>query len=126
MKLSKALKVIIGIGTGVTTIWPLILPLVWLFAIFTIPFADFESSQFLPLPFVVFLVAMPLMMVASFIQIALQVFYWSHIILNRGASDAGKILFGIGCFMLPWLTMPIYYFIHVLPDKAQSVSLPAL
>jgi hypothetical protein len=65
-------------------------------------------------------------MVASFVQIALQVFYWSHIILNKTASDVGKILFGLGCFMFPWLTMPIYFFMYVLPEPPGASPLPPL
>ena len=122
MKLSKPLKVVIGIGTGITTLWPLLLPLLWIFFILSVPLSDFESSRSFPLPFAVFALAFPLIMVASFVQIGLQVFYWSHIILNKTASDASKIIFGIGSFMFPWLAMPVYFFMHVLPDKEQGDS----
>jgi hypothetical protein len=120
MKLSKPLKIVIGIGTAITTLWPFVLPVLWLLFIFTIPFFDFESSQSFPLPFAIFALGFPLIMVASFIQIALQVFYWSHIILNKDASDATRIVFGVGSFIFPWLAMPIYFFMHVLPNKEEG------
>ncbi len=123
MKLSKPLKVLIGIGTAITTISPFVFPMIWLSFIFAMPFFDLDTSQSFPLPLLaLFLLAFPMMIITSFVQLALQVFYWSHIILNKGSSEAGKILFGIGCFILPWLAMPIYFFLHVVPDRADGGS----
>jgi hypothetical protein len=125
MKLSKATKVVIGFGTAITTLGPFLFPMIWLLAIGTIPFVDLDSSQALALPFFLFLIAFPIMIATSLVQIGLQVFYWSHIILNKAASDPSKILFGIGTFILPWLAMPFYFFIHVLPDSQEPNITPS-
>ena len=117
MKLSKTLKVIVGIITAITTLWPFVLPKVWvLFLFVSLASLDVQSSQSFAILFALFLIV-PLMVVVSFVQIALPAFYWSHIILNKSAPDATRIMFGIGVFILPWVALPLYYFVHVLPEK---------
>jgi hypothetical protein len=41
----------------------------------------------------------------------------AHIIKNKNGLDVLRIILGIGCFYLPYLALPVYYFNYIWPDN---------
>ena len=67
------------------------------------------TSKFIPFFF--------LIMCTSFLALGLYAFYITHIILNKTGADVFRVVFGIGMLVLSIITMPLYYFIYILPDN---------
>ena len=59
---------------------------------------------------------MPIMMLSSFIQMGVSIFYLIHVILNKEGSDTLRILLGVGVFFLQYIAMPFYYFVYIWPE----------
>ena len=66
----------------------------------------------------------PTMMCFTVVQFGLQIFYIIHEIKNKALADNHRILFAIGTFFLPHITMPIYYIAYLWKD-ASSEAKPA-
>jgi hypothetical protein len=71
----------------------------------------------LPLFFSGFMLFMLIMIFSSFLQMATSGFYIAHIIKNKNGLDILRIILGIGSFYLPYLALPVYYFIYIWPDS---------
>jgi hypothetical protein len=48
-----------------------------------------------------------------FLEVGLLVFYLIHTIRNTKANDALKIALGLGHLFLPFVAMPIYYYLYI-------------
>jgi len=129
MKISKAVKILVGILTLFAVLFPfVIMPVSMMFIVFSAgsPFLDphsvpspYDVEALLPLMMVFY----PLMMCYSIVQLGLQVFYVIHEIKNKALTDTFRILFVIGTFFLPYVTMPIYFFAHLWKDRAQETEI---
>lgn len=129
MNINKPVKILIGFLTVFAVIFPFfIIPIFMMSFMFSsgFPFFDPQSVpnpneiQFM-LP--VMMVSFPLMMCYSFVQLGLQIFYVIHVIKNTAINDAYRILFAIGTFMLPYVAMPVYFFLYVWKDRTQSAQI---
>jgi hypothetical protein len=123
MKLSNTSKVIIGILSAWEVLSPIFFVLIWFFFVFSISTVETTSNSsssllpllFFPFPFVV--------ICSSFIYIGLHAFYIIHIILNKTGTDLLRSIFGVGMFLLPFIAIPVYYFIYILPDNPPDWAL---
>jgi len=113
MTLSRTAKIIVGAATALVALWPLLM-----FAFMFLPFFFLALSggqepdpSFILLFFLIF----PLMIFASFLQIGMMIFYIAHIVKNKAASEVLLILLGAGLYFLPFVAMPAYYLIYILP-----------
>ena len=126
MKLNKIWKVIIGLLTAGNIVAPF----------FYVAFSFLMAGQFVFMGDPTYLserevfemmqpifYIFPLMMLASFLQLGLSVFYLIHVILNKEGTDLLRILLGIGAFLLPFIAMPFYYFIYILPETPPEWAL---
>jgi hypothetical protein len=126
MNISKPVKILIGILTVFAVLFPFfIMPVFMMFFIFSsgFPFFDPKSvpnpsdiEAMLPFMFVFY----PLMMCFSVVQLGLQIFYIIHEIKNKALTDTFRILFAIGTFLLPYVAMPIYFFVYLWKDNPQE------
>ncbi len=123
MRLSKPIKIIIGLLTAWVMIYPFFFIGIWFYSIFSMSTMDYQylpdfstfSTTFLPIFFVV--------MCSSFLQLGLQAFYIVHIIINKTGGDVLRAVLGVGMFLLAILAMPVYYFIFILPDNPPQWAL---
>lgn len=123
MNISKPVKILIGVLTLLVVLYPfVIMPAFMLFFMFTpgFPFINpqdisnpYDTLQAM-MPFM--MVVYPLMMCLTVVQLGLQVFYIIHEIKNKALTDTFRILFAIGTFFMPYVAMPIYYFVSIWKD----------
>jgi hypothetical protein len=128
MNISKPVKILIGVLTVFAVLFPFfIMPVFMMFFMFSsgFPFFDPQSvpnpndiEAMLPFMFVFY----PLMMCFSVVQLGLQIFYIIHEIKNKALTDTFRILFAIGTFLLPYVAMPIYFFVYLWKDNPQETQ----
>jgi hypothetical protein len=125
MKLSKPVKIIIGILTLFVVLYPFVIMPAFMFFFmfnFTIPVLETSAvptiemiDSFFPLMMAFY----PLMMCFSGIQLGLQIFYIIHIIKHKALEDTFRILFAIGSFMMPYVAMPIYFIVYLWKEPLE-------
>jgi hypothetical protein len=123
MPISKPVKVIIGLFTA----WIVLSPILFLgacvlFAVILIatpgqPQPQSDAFGWLIFPFILLAIC------TSFLHLGLQAFYLVHIILNKAGADAIRVIFAFGMLFLPYLAMPIYFLIYVVPDHTPAWAL---
>ena len=117
MKINKTWKVIIGLAT----LWVVLFPFIVMIGMFAIILptsiaAENYGNDVPPMFMGGFLIFIALMMFSSFLQMGTSGFYLVHVIKNKQGLDLLKIILGIGIFYLPYIAMPVYYFIYIWPD----------
>ncbi len=123
MKLSKPIKIIIGLLTAYVMISPFIYIGIWFYAIFSMNTMDYNyfpdvstlSTGILPIFF--------LITCSAFLHIGIQIFYIAHVILNKAGGDIIRVILGIGMFLFAFLAMPVYFFIFILPENPPTWAL---
>jgi hypothetical protein len=127
MNISKSVKILIGFLTAFAVLFPfIIMPVFMMGFMFSsgFPFSDPQSfttpSDIQKTMFPMMMVFYPLMMCFTFIQLGLQIFYVIHEIKNKALNDTYRILFAIGTFLLPYVAMPIYFFVYLWRDQSQE------
>jgi hypothetical protein len=119
MTLSKPVKILIGIGTFWYTIYLLftiagiIILIGYVFLALSMggeSLADLRTflTQILSLK-----IMLPVHFCSLFLEVGLLIFYLIHTIKNTKASDALRIVLGLGHLFLPFVAMPIYYFLYI-------------
>jgi hypothetical protein len=116
MSLNKPWKILVGVATGGFLTFPLIFVAMWfLMMMGMMVMANTNDNSFpifmLPM-FLVFMI-MPFMTVLQFV---LTPFYLIHIIKNNAANEIYRILLAIGLYFIPYLAMPIYFFMYIWPE----------
>jgi hypothetical protein len=129
MNISKPVKILIGCLTVFAILFPfVIMPAVMMFFVSTSGFLFFDPqsvtspSDFQKTMFPMMAVFYPLMMCFSLVQLGLQIFYVVHEIKNKALNDTYRILFVIGTFFLPYVAMPIYFFVYLWKDQSQGLQ----
>lgn len=121
MKLSKPLRIAVGFATVWQAFYPLLFLAVWLFIVLGIVGFGFSPAyapeEGIPLFPVAFLAIFPLHCLTMFLQMGLMVFYLVHVIKNTIASETLRIILGVGLFFMPFVSMPIYYYLYVWLDE---------
>lgn len=123
MKLSQPLKILVGIATLWVVIYPLAMFVTWLMLMALAPLTGGRGDTPGPLFFFIFTIFMLIAVGGSWFRLALQLFYLSHIILNRAGNDTARVLLGIGCVVLPLVALPFIYFLYVLPQRPPEWAL---
>ena len=126
MKLNKTWKVIIGLLTGWTLLYPFLFIFLWFG--FMGRFFLAGDPSFMPEEEVFgmmkpFFYIMPILILSSFVQMGLTIFYLIHTILNKEGTDTMRILLGIGLFVMPYISMPLHYFVYILPETPPEWAL---
>jgi hypothetical protein len=119
-------KIILGIFTALLVIFPLLSFAIWFGLIFSIAsqgYYGYATPDTIPSSFVWFFPATLLMVCFAFLQVILQGFYIVHNIVNNKGSVVIRAILGLGTFFLPYIAMPIYYFIYILPKTTPKWAL---
>ena len=56
---------------------------------------------------------LPIHFCSLFLEVGLFIFYLVHTIKNKNASDSLRIVLGLGHLFLPFVAMPIYYYLYI-------------
>jgi hypothetical protein len=56
---------------------------------------------------------LPVHVCSLFLEVGLLIFYLIHTFKNTKASDAMRIVLGLGHLFLPFVAMPIYYYLYI-------------
>lgn len=109
MKINRPIKIIVGIST----IWLLIYPVIFILGIFLFPFGMMPTDNADFFPFLNFGYIFPLHCLTAIMQFGLMGFYIIHIIKNLTASEIVRIILGVGIFFMPYIAMPMYYYLYI-------------
>jgi hypothetical protein len=130
MKLSKPIKVIVGLATAWIVIYPLLFLAIWFLMAFGIFFsAGFqaaEASEVPPpamLPFGLFFGIFPVHCLTILLNFALIPFYLIHVIKNTAAAEAVRIILGVGIFFMGFIAMPVYFYLYIWREQPPAWAL---
>lgn len=114
MQLGKPVKILVGLGTLWLSVYPLLFLAVWLFMALGMGLLANIPSQTEP-PFFMFpfFAIFPLHCFTILLQFVLMAFYLIHVIKNTTAAETVKIILGVGCFFMPFIAMPVYFYIYI-------------
>ncbi len=119
MTISKPVRILIGIMTVWYAIY-LILTLIGILILVGVVFVALMQGgesisnlrqllrQILSLDMM-----LPVHLCSLLLEVGLLVFYLVHTIKNTKASDAMRIVLGLGHIFLPFVAMPIYYYLYI-------------
>jgi hypothetical protein len=119
MTLSKPVRILVGIATFWYAVYLLltVISIVLLFGyVFLALLAGGESvsnlgnlfRDILSLEF-----TLPIHVCSLLLEVGLLIFYLVHTIKNTKASDSMRIMLGLGHLFLPFVAMPIYYYLYI-------------
>ncbi len=128
MVLSKPTKILLGIGTAWLAIFPAVFVVAWmLMSIGMMVIPVLLRDRFSPAVLLLLIIPFALVFLLEFATIALQmfllVFYLIHIIKNTVAPESLRIIFGVGNFFMPFVSMPIYYYLFIWLDRPPDWAL---
>ncbi len=129
MNIKKPVKIIIGVLTVFAVLFPLLIaPAFVMYFMFSsgFPFNFIDSGsnllEFEKTFFPTMMVFYPAMLCFSLVQLGLQVVYIIHAIKNKAFTDTFRILFVIGIFFLPYISMPIYFVAYLWKNQDQEAT----
>jgi len=115
MKLNKFWKIAVGLLTAWVTIYPFALFFIAFLPIFFGIFSGTSGAEPPPEFFFGIFAIFPILILSAFLQFGLTIFYISHVILNENGEDIIRILLAITNFIIPFVGLPAYYLIYILP-----------
>jgi hypothetical protein len=62
-------------------------------------------------------IMLPIHFCSLFLEVGLLIFYLVHTIKNTRASDSMRIVLGLGHLFLPFVAMPIYFYLYLWRDS---------
>ena len=120
--MNTALKVILGLVTAFIVISPILYIALWIWSFFS------NSSEMIHNPYtpsavrVINLYPLRFLFTLSLLFL-LQGFYIVHNIVNKAGSEAIRAILGLGTYFLPFIALPVYYFIYILPKTPPKWAL---
>jgi hypothetical protein len=60
---------------------------------------------------------LPIHVCSLSLEVVLLIFYLVHTFKNTKASDSMRIVLGLGHLFLPFVAMPIYYYLYILRER---------
>ena len=117
MDLNKIVRILIGLATAWVTLYPVLFFAAWLTMFQSIAFTPATSRLEPPPFFSAFTLILPVHCLTILLYMALIVFYLIHVIRNTNASETIRIILGVGIFFLPFVAMPIYYYLYIGRDQ---------
>jgi hypothetical protein len=64
-----------------------------------------------------FEIMLPIHFCSILLEVGLLIFYLVHTIKNARASDSMRIVLGLGHLFLPFVAMPIYYYLYIRREQ---------
>ena len=119
MTLSKPVRILVGLTTFWYTLY-LLLTMLGILLFFGYVFLSLMAGgeaienlrplfrQILSLE-----IMLPIHLCSLLLEVGLLIFYLIHTIKNTKASDSMRIALGLGHLFLPFVAMPIYYYLYI-------------
>jgi hypothetical protein len=132
MKLSKTARIITGLLTAGVVLYPFLILLFVLGMTLLMPLSVILLEQNSSpggsaltgmVFFLVFILYIFLQFFLVFLLIGMSIFYLVHVIKNKTGRDIWRVILGVGVFYLPYLAMPVYYFIYIWPEHPPQWAL---
>lgn len=124
MYISPRIKILIGLATAWFVLYPFLHVALSLATMTGMVLASEELLPVILNP--VFLVTLFLFQcLAMLILFALQAFYLTHVIKNRNSNDTTRIILGLGVFFMPFVAMPVYFYLFIWRDEPPEWTLAA-
>lgn len=123
VSLNKPVRILIGLATIWYTVYLLltILAIVTIFGyIFTSLMtgtASVANLRALLMELLSLEIMLPFHVCSLGLEVGLLIFYLVHTLLNKKASDALRIGLGLGHLFLPFVAMPVYYYLYIWQDS---------
>ena len=127
MTLTKPIKLLVGLATLWLALYPLLFFVVWLFFVFGTMGLSSERipENTMPVFMLPFFIIFPLHFLTILLYFVLMTFYLVHVIKNTIAAETVRVILGVGCFMMPYIAMPIYYYLYIwLPQPPAWAQAP--
>jgi hypothetical protein len=123
MTISKPLKILVGIGTVWYALY-LLLAVVSILLLFgyivvalTMGGESVANLQTFLRQILTLELMLPIHACSLFLEVGLLVFYLIHTLKNTKASDALRIVLGLGHLFLPFVAMPVYYYLYIWQEN---------
>jgi hypothetical protein len=122
--ISKPVRILIGIATYWYALY-LLLTIAGIFLFFGYVFVSLMAggeavsnlrsvfTEILSLEFM-----LPIHLCSLSLEVALLIFYLIHTIRNTKASDSMRIVLGLGHLFLPFVAMPVYYYLYIWRENS--------
>lgn len=130
MRLSRFVRVLIGLGTAVYILLPFLFVALWLLIAFGVPlllaFSDWQRGQpptFIFFPIFVFGLTTPLQCLFVPLYFLLTGVYLVHLVKNNAALELYRVLLALGLVFAPMIAMPVYFFLYFWPDRPPAWAL---
>jgi hypothetical protein len=111
MYLNPVARRVLGILTLVNVIFPPLWVFALVFAALALP--SLPNGDPSPLMTTVLLGLMALAVLFGLFSLALQAFYFIHLLRNGVVNPALRKLLGLGLVLMPLVVVPLYYFLYV-------------
>lgn len=121
--MNNVIKIIIGLLTAWVVVIPFVAFVAYFGFIFSITAQVTQNPNFEPTFPTLFVLIMFIIMCSAFLQLGLLGFYLVHNIVNRTGSDVLRAVLGLGMLFLPFLALPTYYLIYILPKTPPNWAL---
>jgi hypothetical protein len=123
MTLSKPVRILVGIMTFWYALY-LLLTVLGILILFTFVFLTLlQGGESVPNLRVLFTripgleIFLSVHVCGLFLEVGLLIFYLIHTIRNTKASDSLRIVLGLGHLFLPFVAMPVYYYLYIWRDN---------
>lgn len=117
MPMSRNVKYLVGLATAWTALYPFLFLAVWFvtFAgfVFGAAIGDDAAAPLMTGFFPLFFALFPLHFLTILLSLGLMAFYVVHVIRNTNADETVRIILALGIFMLPFIAMPVYYYLYL-------------
>ncbi len=120
MKISRPIKIVLGLATAWLALYPLVFIAVWLSLVSSMFFLSSAPRNNLPFFSVPFFAIFPLHCVTILLGFILDAVYLTHVIKNTAGSDTIRIILAFGIYVLPFIAMPVYYYLYIWRDDPPS------
>ena len=123
MTLTKPVKLLIGISTIWYAIYLLLtiagfaILIGYVFVAFLLGGESVADLSALLMQILSLEIMLPIHLCSLFLEVGLLIFYLVHTIKNTKASDPMLIVLGLGHLFLPFVAMPIYYYLYIWRDN---------
>jgi len=121
MTLGKPVKILVGVGT----VWIILYPLLFLATWLSMMTGFISASSAEPPSFLFSLIPaiFPVHCLTLIVQLALMAFYLYHVIKNTTTSEVLRVVLGIGTFFIPYIAMPLYYYLCIWREQPPTWAL---
>lgn len=123
MTFNKPVKILVGIATFwyalylLLTIVSIVLLFGYVFVALLVGGESVSNLRGLLTQILSLELMLPIHLCSLSLEVGLLIFYLVHTIKNTKASDSMRIVLGLGHLFLPFVAMPVYYYLYIWREK---------